>query len=71
MTRIFLVAAFVLMSSPVFAFSLEEKTLCMADAIRLCLSEIPNVEKITACMVKHKAEVSPACRALMDRENRK
>jgi hypothetical protein len=33
-----------------------------------CSSEIPNIPKITACMFKHRAELSAGCRAVMDRD---
>jgi hypothetical protein len=36
--------------------------------MRLCGHEVPNVQRITACMVKNRAHVSPGCRAVMDRE---
>jgi len=69
--QVYLAVIFVLISTPVYAYSLEEQRLCMSDAFRLCLSEIPNVTKITTCMIKHRAEVSPGCRTVMDRDNRK
>src|ERR1700712_2329295 len=51
-----------------FAFSSEAQQMCTSDAFRLCSSEIPNVSKITACMFKHKAELSAGCRTVMDKE---
>jgi hypothetical protein len=57
-----------LISSQSFAFSAEAQQMCTGDAFRLCSSEIPNIPKITACMFKHKAELSPGCRAVMDRD---
>ena len=51
-----------------FAFSSEAQAQCTGDAFRLCSSEIPNVPKITACMFKHKAELSTGCRSVMDRD---
>lgn len=50
------------------AFSSEAQQMCTGDALRLCGSEIPNISRITACMVRHRAQVSPGCRAVMDRE---
>jgi hypothetical protein len=41
--------------------------MCTGDAFRLCSSEIPNIPKITACMVKHRAELSAGCRTVMDK----
>lgn len=51
-----------------FAFSAEAQQMCTSDAFRLCSSEIPNIPKITACMFKHRAELSSGCRAVMDRD---
>ncbi|MEZ5822031.1 MAG: hypothetical protein R3D82_14630 [Xanthobacteraceae bacterium] len=36
--------------------------------MRLCSSEIPDIPRITACMHRKRALISPGCRALMDRE---
>jgi hypothetical protein len=46
-----------------FAYTPEQEQACTSDAFRLCSSEIPNVERITACMAQHKAELSPPCQA--------
>jgi hypothetical protein len=43
--------------------------MCSGDAMRLCSSEIPDIPRIRACMVQKKAQVSPGCRAVMDREH--
>jgi hypothetical protein len=51
-----------------FAFSAEAQQMCTGDAFRLCSSEIPNISKITACMYKHKAELSTGCRTVMDKD---
>jgi hypothetical protein len=42
--------------------------MCTGDAFRLCSSEIPNIPKITACMFKHRADLSTGCRTVMDRD---
>jgi len=55
-------------STASFAFSSEAQQQCTGDAFRLCSSEIPNIPKITACMVKHRADLSVGCRGVMDRE---
>ena len=47
----------------------EAQQMCTGDAMRLCGHEVPNVQRITACMVKQRAQVSPGCRAVMDREH--
>ena len=46
----------------------EAQQMCTGDAMRLCGHEIPNVQRITACMVRQRANLSPGCRAVMDRE---
>jgi hypothetical protein len=62
-------AAFAAVSSTAsFAFSSEAREQCTGDAFRLCSSEIPNIPKITACMIKHRADLSVGCRGVMDRE---
>ncbi len=57
-----------LISSQSFAFSSEAQQMCTGDAFKLCSSEIPNIPAITACMFKHKTELSAGCRAVMDKE---
>jgi hypothetical protein len=44
------------------AYTPEEQQACSADAFRLCGPEIPDVDRVTVCMVRHKAELSPGCR---------
>jgi hypothetical protein len=68
-----LVPAFALTVSAVsstssFAFSEEARAQCTGDAFRLCSSEIPNIPAITACMMKHRSELSSGCRTVMDKE---
>jgi hypothetical protein len=44
------------------AYTPEEQAACSDDAFRLCSADIPDVDRVTVCMVKHKAELSPGCR---------
>jgi len=55
-------------STASFAFSAEAQQQCTGDAFRLCSSEIPNIPKITACMMKHRSDLSANCRTVMDRD---
>ena len=55
-------------SNGAFAFTAEAQQMCSSDAFRLCASEIPSIPKITACMVRHRADLSSGCRAVMDRD---
>jgi hypothetical protein len=57
-----------LSSSQSFAFSSEAQQMCTGDAFRLCSSEIPNIPAITACMIKHRTQLSAGCRTVMDRD---
>jgi hypothetical protein len=65
----FATTAIVIQTSPGLAFSSEAQQMCSGDAMRLCSSEIPDIPRIRACMVQKKAQVSPGCRAVMDREH--
>ena len=50
-------------SSSGHAYTPEQEQACTSDAFRLCSSEIPNVDRVTACMVAKKSQLSPPCRA--------
>jgi hypothetical protein len=64
----FTLAVSAVSSTESFAFSSEAQAQCTGDAFKLCSAEIPNIPKITACMVKHRSELSSGCRAVMDKE---
>jgi hypothetical protein len=64
----FAVSVSALSSSQSFAFSAEAQQMCTGDAFKLCSSEIPNIPAITACMIKHRSQLSSGCRVVMDRE---
>lgn len=51
-----------LLSTPSHAYTQEEQQACQPDAFRLCNSEIPDVDRVTACMIARKAQLSPQCR---------
>jgi hypothetical protein len=64
-----LVASFSALSSRAsHAFSAEAQQMCTGDAFRLCSSEIPNIPKITACMIRQRASLSSGCRTVLDRD---
>jgi hypothetical protein len=50
-----------------YASTADQQRLCSSDAFRLCSSEIPNVDRVTICMRKHKASLSDGCKAVFDR----
>ena len=45
------------------AYTPEQEQACTSDAFRLCSAEIPDVERVTACMDRKKSQLSPPCRA--------
>ncbi|AIP37497.1 hypothetical protein DR64_7070 [Paraburkholderia xenovorans LB400] len=65
-----LLAASLIVIAPAFAAPAnaatrdEQTKACRGDAMHFCAAEIPNKEKITACMKQHVDELSPACRAM-------
>jgi len=40
----------------------EQRQACQPDAMRLCGEFVPDVERITACMVKNRLRLSPPCK---------
>jgi hypothetical protein len=42
----------------------DQRRLCTGDVFRLCSSEIPDVERITACMYRKRASLSEGCRSV-------
>ena len=47
----------------------EARQACTGDAMRLCSEFIPDVAKVTACMMRKRAQVSPECRLAMAHEH--
>ncbi len=41
-----------------------QRKACTPDVYRLCAGEIPSARAITACLKRHKANLSGACRAV-------
>ena len=46
-----------------YAYTQEQQQACSGDAFRLCSADIPDVERITACMSRNRSQLSPGCRA--------
>jgi hypothetical protein len=44
------------------AYTPEEQQACSGDALRLCSADVPDVDRITACMIRNKDQLSPGCR---------
>jgi hypothetical protein len=50
------------------AYTAEEQQACSNDAFRLCSAEIPDVDRITVCMIRNKSQLSPGCRVFFRRD---
>ena len=59
------ILAAVVASSEGLAYTAEQQQACTPDAFRLCSSEIPDLDRVTACMVRNRAQLSPQCRAFI------
>ena len=46
------------------AYTPEQEQMCTGDAMRLCGSEIPDVDRVTACMIRQRASLSDGCKAV-------
>lgn len=47
--------------------SIEDQIACTPDVYRLCASQIPDEDAITACLERHKPSLSQACRQVFSR----
>ena len=58
--------AIVLSASPLpsaaQSYTPEQQQACTGDAFRLCGDAIPDVDRVTVCMIRKKHELSPGCR---------
>jgi len=45
------------------AYTPEQQQACMGDAMQLCGEFVPDVDRVTACMIRRKSQLSPGCRA--------
>jgi hypothetical protein len=50
------------------AYTAEQQQMCSGDAMRLCSSEIPDVDRVTACMMRQRASLSDGCKAVFRAE---
>ena len=46
------------------AYTEEQQRLCTDDAMRLCSADVPDVDRITACMQRHRALLSEGCKSV-------
>src|SRR5262249_10463251 len=48
-----------LTSTQSFAYSEEARAQCTGEAFKFCSAEIPNVSAVSACMMKHRSQLTP------------
>jgi hypothetical protein len=54
------------LANPSCAFTTEAQSQCTGDAFRLCNSEIPDIDRIAACMLKKRSRLNSGCRIEVD-----
>jgi hypothetical protein len=47
--------------APGQAYTPEQQQACSNDAMQLCGEFVPDVDRITACMIRKKSQLSPGC----------
>jgi hypothetical protein len=47
----------------------DQRRLCMGDVFRLCSQDIPDRERIIACMQRQRTSLSDGCRSVFGRAN--
>jgi hypothetical protein len=52
-----------LLATAAQAYTPEQQQACTGDAFRLCGDAIPIVDRVTVCMIRNRAQLSPGCRA--------
>ena len=57
-----------LLTTASYAYTPEQEQMCTGDAMRLCSSEIPDVDRVTACMIQKRAQLSDGCKAVFRKE---
>jgi len=50
------------------AYTPEEQQACSGDAMQFCGEFVPDVDRITACMIRKKSQLSPGCRVFFGPE---
>jgi hypothetical protein len=50
---------------PALAETVEERLACTPDAQILCADEIPDRERVYACLVKKVNDLSPVCKSII------
>jgi hypothetical protein len=68
MKKFVLVVALAMASmDPAFAQAQDVQTACTPDVMRLCQQDIPDHDRIIACLVRSTLQLSPACSVVFNR----
>ena len=62
--------AFLATGTAAFAQTAAQRAACTPDVWRLCSSDIPDVGAIKSCLRRERAQLSVACRTVMDTADR-
>jgi hypothetical protein len=70
-----LALAVLFLSIPASAFAqsdlrAQQQAACEDDAYRLCPDEVPDEVRVSNCMARQKAKLSPGCRAMFNQPGR-
>jgi hypothetical protein len=49
-----------------YAYTPQQEQMCTGDAMRLCGAYIPDVDRITACMIRQHDLLSEGCKAVFE-----
>ena len=52
---------------PAVAYTQEDVEACTPDVMRLCLMAIPDVSRVTQCLMQNKRQLSAACTIVFNR----
>lgn len=73
MPRLTILAALALVtvSTPALAQATAvQRAACTPDVLRLCSSEIPDIDAIKSCLRRERSSLGSACRSVMDQADR-
>jgi hypothetical protein len=51
-----------LLATATQAYTPEQQQACSGDAFRLCGDAIPDVDRVTVCMIRKRSQLSPGCK---------
>jgi hypothetical protein len=60
------ILAMAMLTTVSHAYTFEQQQMCAGDAMRLCAADIPDVDRITACMEQRRDALSDGCRAVFE-----